>query len=148
MECFSLFFVDIQIGYAQAVYTFTEPDVEIANNDIVLIREGGRRSEQTFIIAIDVGEPDSGIRSATLDSLEQYQYGDYGTGGGFTQVFFSPGRENVSFPLTFFPDSLPEGLEAFRATSTPQEGFPNFRPPNSGGAFASTEVRIMDNDSK
>jgi hypothetical protein len=145
---FSFFFVDIQIGYAQAVYTFTEPDVETPNNDVVLIREGGRRSEQTFLIAIDVGEPDSGIRSATLETLDQA--GDYSTVGGssFIQVLFGPNQENVSLNLTFLPDLLPEGLEAFRATSTPSEGFPNFGPPTSGGAFATTEVRIVDNDCK
>jgi hypothetical protein len=130
------------------VYTFTEPNAEIPNNDVVLIREGGRRSEQSFLVAIDVGEPDSGIRSATLETFDQA--GDYSTVGGtsFIQVFFGPNQENVSLPLTFFPDTLPEGLEAFRATSTPSGGFPNFGPPTSGGAFATTEVRIMDNDCK
>jgi hypothetical protein len=131
------------------VYTFTEPDVETPNSDVLLIREGGRRSEQTFLVAIDVGEPDSGIRSATLETFDVA--GDYNTaagGGSFIQVFFGPDQENVSLPLTLFPDTLPEGLEAFRATSIPSEGFPNFGPPISGGAFATTEVRIMDNDCK
>jgi hypothetical protein len=118
------------------------------NRDVVLIRESGRQSEQAFLVAIDVGEPDSGIRSATLETFAQA--GDYSTvtGGSFVQVFFGPNQENVSLPLTLFPDTLPEGLEGFRATSTPSQGFPNFMPPNSRGAFATTEVRILDNDSK
>jgi hypothetical protein len=129
------------------LYILPEPDEERRNNDVVLIREGGCRSEQTFLVAVDVGEPDSGIRSATLEMLDQR--GDYSVGGNsFIQVFFNPNQENVSLPLTLFPDNLPEGLEAFRATSAPFEGFPNFCPPTPGGAFATTEVRIVDNDCK
>jgi hypothetical protein len=118
------------------------------NGDVILIREGGRRSEQSFSIAVNVGVPDSGIRSATRKTSTQA--GDYSVAGGtsFVQLFFGPNQENVSLLLTFFPDTLPEGLEAFRATSSRLEGFPTFGPPNSGGAFASTEVRIIDNDSK
>jgi hypothetical protein len=143
-------FVDIQIGYAQTMYTFTEPDVETENRDVVLIREGGRRTEQTFAVAVAVGEPDSGIRSATLGggtfvrTIDDYSIG----GGSLIRVIFSPNQENVSLPLTLFPDTLPEGPEAFRATSRPFEGFPNFEFPTSRGAFATTEVLISDNDSK
>jgi hypothetical protein len=129
------------------VYTFTEPDKEGPNNDVLLIREGGRQSEQTFLVAVDVGEPDSGIRSATRDRFGQD--GDYSVGeNNFIQVFFVPNQINVSLPLTFFPDNVTEGLEAFRATSAPFEGFPNFGPPITRGAFATTEIRIIDNDSK
>jgi hypothetical protein len=127
------------------MYTFTEPDVETPNNDVVLIREGGRLTEQTFAVTVDVGEPDSGVRSATPETFGQA--GDFSIRGG-SQLIFRPNQENVSLPLTLFPDTLPEGLEAFRATSTPSQGFPNFWPPNSGGAFATTEVLISDNDSK
>jgi hypothetical protein len=127
-----------------------EPDVETRNSDVMLIREGGRLSEQTFLVAVGIGEPDSGLRSATIETLDQR--GDYSvtgsTGANFFQVFFGPIQTNVSLPLTFFPDDLAEGTEAFRATSAPFEGFPNFGPPNSGGAFATTEVRFIDNDSK
>jgi hypothetical protein len=131
------------------LYTFTEPNRDEPITDVILIREGGRLSEQVFVIGVNVGEPDSGIRSATLDIFNRT--GDYGTStldSSFIQVFFDPSRENVSLPLTLFSDNFPEGLEAFRATSSPVAGFPNFGPPTAGGAFATTEVRIVDNDRK
>jgi hypothetical protein len=125
------------------VYIFSEPDVEVGTQDVRLIREGGRLSEQTFLVGVNVGEPDSGRRSATFD-----EPGDYTVGGGFILVQFLPSQTSVSLPLTLFPDNFPEGLEAFRATSSPVEGFPNFGPPTSRGAFATTEVQIVDNDRK
>ena len=47
----------IQIGFALAQYSFDEPDFETIVNDIVLVREGGRLSEQTFQVLISVDDP-------------------------------------------------------------------------------------------
>jgi hypothetical protein len=129
------------------VYSVSEPDTEEPNQDVILIREGGRLSEQTFIFGIDLGDPISGIRSATVETFNQA--GDYSVGGSsFLVVSFSATASSVSLPLELIPDILPEGLEAFRATISPFEGFPHFGPPIIGGAFTNTEVRIIDNDCK
>jgi hypothetical protein len=138
---------DTRIGFAQSVYSVSEPDAEEPNQDIILIREGGRLSEQNFGLIVNVGEPNFGIRSATVETLDQA--GDYSAGGGSVFVVsFRATELSIRFPLTLFPDNFPEGLEAFRATLSPLEGFPHFGPPISGGAFVNTEVRIIDNDCK
>ena len=51
----SFLLIGIQIGFALPLYSFDEPDFEIIVNDIVLVREGGRCSEQTFQVSISVG---------------------------------------------------------------------------------------------
>ena len=48
---------------------------------------------------------------------------------------FPPEDQNVILQVILFRDDLPEGTEAFRATSTPSQIFPNFGPPSMGGAF-------------
>jgi hypothetical protein len=130
------------------VYSFNEPEVVETSQEVTLIREGGRPSEQSFLVTVNVGGPDSGLRSATRATPEQS--GDYGVGGESTFIFvlFPSSALSVPLPLQFFPDDSPEGLEAFRATANPTEGFPNFRPPALGLAFATTEVQITDNDGK
>ena len=64
----------------------------------------------------------------------------------FVMLDFPPGAQNVTFTVILFGDELAEGTEAFRATRTPSPNFPNFGPPSMGGAFASTDVLIIDDD--
>ena len=140
-------YVDIQIGFSQPLYTFSEPSTTVENiSDVMLIREGGRQSEQTFFVSVDVAEPGSGVRPATPRTIDAS--GDYSveTTSGFSIVEFPPHLSSVSLPLTLLSDTIPEGLEAFKVTANPSEGFANFGNPQSGNAFAATEVQIVDND--
>ena len=61
---------------------------------------------------------------------------------------FAPEDQNITLQVILFRDDLPEGTEAFRANSIPSQNFPNFGPPLMGGAFASTDVLIFDDDCK
>ena len=138
----------IQIGFALAQYSFDEPDFETIVNDIVLVREGGRLSEQTFQVSISVGGTIN-INPATLE-FEDEDTADYRLTAlqDFIALDFPPDRQNITLSVILFRDDLPEGTEAFRATSTPSQNFPNFAPPSMGGAFASTYVLIFDDDRK
>ena len=138
----------IQIGFALPEYFFDEPDFETIVNDIVLVREGGRRSEQTFQVSISVGGTIK-INPATLE-FEDEDTADYRLASltDFIALDFPPDRQSVTLTVILFRDDLPEGTEAFRATSTPSQNFPNFGPPSMGGAFASTVVLIFDDDRK
>ena len=137
----------IQIGFALPEYSFTEPDFETIVNDIVLVREGGRRSEQTFQVSISVGGTIN-INPATLE-FEDEDTADYRLTApqDFIMLNFPPDQQNITL-FFLFPDELPEGTEAFRATSTPSQNFPNYGPPSMGGAFAFTDILICDNDGK
>ena len=140
----------IQIGFARPAYSFDEPVFESVVFDIVLVREGGRLSEQTFQVIVHVS--DSGIMNtslATLDSFFGEDRADYKLTSptDFIIWTFPPNRQNITIPLILFDDYMPEGTEAFRATSTStQYFFPNFGPPSAGGAFESTDVFIIDDD--
>ena len=142
--------IAIQIGFAQPVYSLNEPDFETINRDIILVREGGRRSEQTFQVTISVSDTIN-IPAATLQfQFEDDNSADYRieTGRDFVQLRFLPFQQNITLTVFLLSDGLPEGTEAFRATSTPSQNFPNFGPPSMGGAFASTNVLIIDDDCK
>ena len=145
---FSFLLLAIQIGFALAEYSFDEPEFEIVVTDIVLVREGGRLSEQTFQVAISVGGTID-TPPATPSFVDELR-GDYSIGPGrdFVALTFRPFEQNITFPLVFFSDGVPEGTEAFRATSSPSPDYPNFGAPSMGGAFASTDVFIADDDCK
>ena len=140
--------IGIQIGFAQPVYSVDEPAFENIINDIVLVREGGRFSEQTFQVSISVGSTIN-RHPATL-AFEDEDTADYRLTApqDFIALDFPPDRQNITLSVILFRDDLPEGTEAFRATSTSSQNFPNFGPPSMGGAFASTDVLIFDDDSK
>ena len=142
------FLLDIQIGFGLPQYSLNEPDFATIFNDIVLVREGGRLSEQTFQASISVSGTIN-IPAATL-LFEDDENADYAleTPRDFVQLRFLPSQQNVTFIVLLFSDDMPEGTEAFRATSTPSQNFPNFGPPSIGGAFASTDVLIIDDDCK
>ena len=143
-------FIDIQIGFAQPVYSFNEPDLspETVIKDITLVREGGRLSEQTFWVDISVGNVIN-MPPATLE-FDDEAGGDYSLAlqGKFITLELKPFKQSVTLTVFLFRDDLPEGTEAFRATSKPSANFPNFGPPSMGGAFASTEIHIIDDECK
>ena len=139
----------IQIGFALAQYSFDEPDIETIVNDIVLVREGGRLSEQTFQVSISVGGTIN-INPATLE-FEDEDTADYRLTApqDFIALDFPSDRRNITLSVILFRDDLPEGTEAFRATSISSQNFPNFGPPSMGGALASIlDVLIFDDDCK
>ena len=134
------FFSDIQIGFAQSQYSFREPENE-TEFEIVLVRQGGRLSEQTFQVSISVGGSID-VPQATLG--EDYRLTQSATRANFIVLNFPPDRQNITLTVNLLFDSLPEGTEGFRVTSTPSPRFPNFQP----GDFAVTDVRIIDDDCK
>ena len=113
------------------------------------MKEDNRVSEQTFGVGINVGNPQS-LPAATLetfDSSHNFDYSLSSPGQSFVILTFHPNQQNVTLPFFLFADTLPEGTEAFRASSTSALEFPTFQPPVAT-AFASTEIQIIDNDCK
>ena len=149
-----MFFQDVQIGFSQATYTVNEPDFETLITEVVLIREGGRLSEQIFSIAVTVSDPRTiGLQSATLQQSYNEDQSDYRIATStqyFVSIRFSPREQNVTFFIFLYGDDFPEGTEVFRATSysISSQSLPHFWPPSMGGAFASTEIHIIDDDCK
>ena len=89
----------IQIGFALAQYSFNEPDFETIVNDIVLVREGGHLSEQTFQVSISVGGT-TNVNPATLE-FEDEDTADYRLTAlqDFIALDFPPDRQNITLSV-------------------------------------------------
>ena len=134
---------------------FMSPTSLPVNGPIYLAKEDNVTSEQTFLLSIqatDSAPSGTGIQPATLDA-------DYRIGApGQTNVTltFLAMDDMINFPFTLFPDDLPEGNEAFRASVSPQdtrvrpdgtnETVPTFLNPES--LTSETFVVIEDDDRK
>ena len=129
------------------MYTVVEPSSDSGLGEVVLTKEDGRVSEQTFSVLVNVSE--AFPNPATQDE-------DYRLGSSVNPfvVSFPPDSQTISLPITLLADTLPELNERFMissspSTSTPGEvlpGFvvPEYSPPVS--LFASTLVVVADND--
>ena len=139
----------IRIGYAQDVYQFFEPDIIIFITNVTLVKEDGRVSEQTFGVSITVSNPKT-LTAATLETVNTGINFDYTLGSPgqtITVLQFLPNQQSITFEFFLNSDEIPEGTEAFQASSTTVESFPTFQAPITT-AFASTEIQIIDNDCK
>lgn len=142
---------DIRIGFAQEVYEYFEPSSEVLFNNVTLVKEDSRVSEQTFRIGIEVSDPAS-VRPATLETQHSHSY-DYHV-GAYGQTFilrdFLPLQQTVLVAFTLNADDIPEGTEGFQLTSevNRHNGNPAFLPPlpTSTTAFRSTTIQIIDDD--
>ena len=138
----------------QQTYEFREPESETLITNVTLIKENGRQSEQTFSILISITEPvlTPPAQIQTQDTLVEYDYRltDGAVGATFTFREFLPDMQAINFTFFVNSDTVFEGVEGFRASSTPLEGYPTFLAPvvGSNTAFQTTEILILDNESK
>ena len=125
--------------------------------NVTLIKEDNRTSEQNFGVTLSFGDPGSLIRPTTLQSAtDPFAPFDYSLGrlpgANSISLEFGPDTAEVSFSFFLYSDALPEGTEGFLINIASQGGiFPNFQLPLATPdvaipAFASTLVRIQDND--
>ena len=103
--------------FEEAVDNFFEPESSLlVNGPIFLAKENNVTSEQTFLVVVQVSSSvpqGQGIQPATLDA-------DYNLGGRSVRVLpFGPLEQRINFPFRLFTDTLPEGTEAFLASSAP-----------------------------
>ena len=100
-------------------------------------------------MGITVSNP-SILSAATLETVDTGINFDY-TLGTSEQTFrileFLPNQQSITFGFFLNSDEVPEGTEAFQASSTQVEGSPTFQAPITT-AFPSTEIQIIDNDCK
>ena len=133
---------------------FMSPTGLPVNGPIYLAKEDNVISEQTFLLSIQVTDSapsGTSTQPATLDI-------DYRLSlPGRTSVTlpFLTRDQMIDFPFTLFPDDLPEGTEAFRASVSPQdtrvvpdgstETFPTFLNPES---LASEIFVVIEDDDR
>ena len=128
----STYFTAIRIGFELPSYTylermfdediddFFEPESGLAaNGPVFLAKEDNVTSEQTFLVVIQTSgsvPPGKFIEPATLGV-------DYRLPGSTTVVVlqFPPRFQRINFPFTLLFDTLPEGTEAFLASSAPED---------------------------
>ncbi len=156
----TLFFTAIRIGFELEQYDYLEPElVQAQFENVTLIKEDNRVSEQTFGIQITFGDPGQGINPATLQQLGQEDGFDYVVnqpGDNVITLSFRPTVSRLTFTFSLFPDELAEGTEGFRAgigsAGAPFASFqlpsPATRPIPMPPAFPDTLIRILDTDCK
>ena len=156
----------IRIGFELPRYTYMELDFDeeidstfvsptnlTANGPIYLAKEDNVRSEQTFRIIVQAADsvpPNTqNINPATIGV-------DYSVGVRTTPVVeFLPSMQKVNFKFTLRADNIPEGTEAFRASSSSEDtaevdgmeiDLPDYLPPST--LSAETFVIIEDDECK
>ncbi len=132
----------LRIGFQLTQYDYFEPDTSVQVDNVKLIKEDNRSSERTFNVSIVFGDPGAGIRAAS--SQQNASLPDISDYIGSPDSIFSPSEQEMAVSFTLLPDDLFEGLEGFRITATPV--FPVYDEPDT--TFASTLIRILDNDCK
>ena len=120
----------IRIGFEQPYYTYVEPIFEVVvdkfftphsgspvNGPIYLAKEDTGSSEQTFSVVVQIASASNfgqNIQPATHNE-------DYSLSVEQTHVTlpFLPYDQRIIVPFTLFTDDVPEGTEAFRLSSAP-----------------------------
>ena len=144
----------MELTFDQIVDQFYESPTGLpVNGPIYLAKEKNVTSEQTFLLSIQVTDSaPSGIQPATLDA--DYRIATAGQTSVTLPIL--AGEQRINFQFTLFPDDIPEGDEAFRASVSPQDTrvepdgsiatFPTFLNPES--LASETFVVIEDDDRK
>lgn len=137
----------IRIGFALPLYRFQEPANESLTTEVTLVKEGNRESEQTFGVVVTVSDPGGILQAASIQASNESIY-DYRLfiPSTFILLLFPSAVQSVTFSFFINADELPEGTEAFRASSTPFEGFATFQAPITDSAHQTTTIEILDND--
>ena len=112
-------------------YTFIEPPT-VKSFSIPLVKEGGRVSEQTFDLQIDVTNMTTRFQSATLNEDFEYEIIN-------NTIRMDPDQQTVMWKFELIPDDLPEENEAFRVSIS----YPKFRSGNQD-VFNATIIIIND----
>ena len=127
--------VAIRIGFELPSYTYMEPMFEEAidtffepesglsvNGPIYLAKENNVTSEQTFLVVVQISHSvpqGQSIQPATLDV--DYRVSAAQLGVTVVVLEFGPMVQRINFQFTLFSDTLPEGTEAFLASSAPAD---------------------------
>ena len=112
-------------------YTFIEPPT-VKSFSIPLVKEGGRVSEQTFDLQIDVTNMTTRFQSATLNEDFEYEIIN-------NTIRMDPDQQTVIWEFKLIPDDVPEENEAFRVSIS----YPKFRSGNQD-VFNATTIIIND----
>lgn len=122
-------------------------------DQVLIIKEDNRLTEQTFAVLVVVDNPLSPVLPATLQSVDPNVEFDYTlsvVGQESSLYLIPPEVFNISFNFSLNGDNFTEGFEAFVASSEPGQAFPTtFQMPAfmlPTAASASTQIGIIDND--
>lgn len=134
------------------VYNYFEPTIgQVFVNNVTIIKENNRLSEQTFGLLLTVGDPGEGISAATLQpdngQIDGFDYVVNLPGDNTALRIFQPNMNSAIFSFFIFADSLIENTEGLRVTLTSQGApFPNFALTSDAdpAPYPSTLIRIFD----
>ena len=114
-------------------YTFTEPPVPTNTFFIPLVKEGGRMSEQTFTLQIDVSNMTDRFESATFG--KDYEH-------AISNIRIHPQEQTVMWEFKLISNEIAEENEAFRVTVS-SVGHPRFLSDNND-VINTTTIVIND----
>ena len=134
--------VALVIGFSQSSWTFDEPS-RLVREQIFLVKENNRPTEQSFDVRINLGTIAGTISSATEGM-------DYATNliDNTIVLTFLVSRQNMTYNLRVFPDDIAEGNEGFILTSSPAGDLRYTLPSPSSTVFRDEIVVIRDDDRK
>ena len=151
-------FSALRIGFKLPLYNFSEPNTRTLIENVTLIKEDNRSTEQTFGITIMFDDPGAGVRSASIqqnaNQTDNFDYVVDVPGNDEISLSFGPDDSEINIAFSLQPDELLEGIESFRVIISSQGSpFPPFQMPvaipvPNIPAFADTVIRIQDNDSR
>lgn len=121
------------------------PSLTSFPDDVFLIKEENRSTEQTFSVLVTASDPTSGVSPATLQSTNTSVEFDYvigAPGQSSIELVFPPALLRLPFVFSLNGDDVFEETEGFLVTSAPS-GIP-FDPPVT--SFSSAEIQIIDDD--
>ena len=144
-----IFLLDLQIGFMNQSYNFTEPKGKRLITDVVILKENNVVTEQIYGMYIAASTPaDPRLNAAKPETggggIYDYSLGT--AGQTFIVQEIVPDVQSIRFTFFLNGDQSPEGIESFQATIIPSEGFPTYRSPTT--LFTSTLINIIDDDGK
>ena len=116
------------------MYTFIEPPT-VKSFSIPLVKEGGRASEQTFNLQIDVSNMTDRFQSATF--VDDFKHDT------IINITMVPDQQTVMWVFELIPDDFPEGNEAFHVTLSSVRQ-PKFLSDHKSDVFNATTIIIND----
>ena len=122
----------IRIGFVKQNYTFIEPPT-MKLFSIPLVKEGGRVSEQTFNLQIDVSNMTNRYQPATFG--DDYKH-------DIINITIFPDQQSIMWEFELISNEFPEENEAFRITISSIR-YPKFLSDNQG-VFNTTTIIIND----
>lgn len=135
--------VALVIGFNQSTFTFEEPDNRLVREEIYLVKENNRQTEQSFVVRINLLSITGNIQPAT----ENLDY-RLSISSGTTTLLLLPTEDEITLQVTLFPNDIVRWNEGFILDTSPSREPRYTTPSPASSVFKTLTIVIRDNDRK